>query len=225
MRPVPPLVLVHDWGGSATSWSTLHWPEGSHAVAVDLADACFADGMRAAAETVLAQLDGPAVIVGHGMGGQITALIHAEHPELVAAECVIEPAYGHPDADRERMLRWRDELAADPRAAIASAAFSPHTSAELRDAVMAGFEATPARVLVDSLDAQYFAAGAVGFDSATRPLLARRSRPTLGVFSTESAAEGETGADTVVWPGFGHYLHLEAPTAFVRTLHRWLDRV
>lgn len=57
---------------------------------------------------------------------------------------------------------------------------------------------------------------------------ARRTRPTLGIFASESAAAVERAAgdaDLVIWPGFGHALHREAPTAFVRTVTRWLARL
>ncbi|NQX14207.1 hypothetical protein HQQ80_21480 [Microbacteriaceae bacterium VKM Ac-2855] len=64
-------------------------------------------------------------------------------------------------------------------------------------------------------------------DSAV-PELSGRSRPTLGVFASEPAADIERNAgsaDLVVWPGFSRDLHHDAPAAFVRTVERWLARV
>lgn len=232
-----PLVLVHGWGGSAANWDAMPFPSGSRSCAVDLPGHGSARetgpfSIRSAVEAVLHRVETlgePAVLVGHSMGAQITTIVHAERPELVLAECVIDPAYGHPESDRERMIRWRDEVAAAPHAVVSGfvrAAFSARADPGLRRRILEDVVATPERALVAYLDAQYFADGAVGFAAATRELLLQRSRPTLGVYSTEPAAAFERSAgaaDTVVQPGGGHYLHLESPSAFVRTLTAWLD--
>jgi len=238
MSSSTPLVLVHGWGGSRRSWDALVWDADTRVIAHDLpghgARTTHSPyGIWAAADDLIRQLEGiaePVVLVGHSLGGQVTTIVQSLRPDLVAAECVINPAYGHPDADRERMQLWFDRVQAAPHHVIAqfvNASFGTHTPTASRDRIHTDLAQTPEAVLTDYLRDEYFADDSIGFASLSLPLLARRSRPTLAFYSGERAADFERSAgaaDLVVWPGFGHYVHLEAPSAFVQTLTGWLDR-
>ncbi|NQX29899.1 hypothetical protein HQQ81_21340 [Microbacteriaceae bacterium VKM Ac-2854] len=144
-----PLVLLHTSGDTATSWSGFPWPPERPTFAPD------SPSVGSVVE-LLQTLGSPAVLVAHGDAASISTAVHADHPELVAAEIVIEPTY-----------------------------------------------------------------------PADAPI-ARRTKPTLGVFAAEETADVERlagGADRVVWPGLSRDLHREAPAAFVRTVERWLARL
>jgi hypothetical protein len=137
-----PLVLLPDSRDASASWSEFAWSLETPSVA--------------AVVELLRTLGSPGVLIAHGDAVRISTVIHVDHPELVAAEIVIEPEY-----------------------------------------------------------------------PADAPI-ARRSRPTLGIFASEESAELERlagPADRVVWPGFTRDLHREAPAAFIRTVERWVARL
>ncbi|WP_163544192.1 alpha/beta fold hydrolase [Occultella kanbiaonis] len=233
---LPRLLLVHGWGGSARSWDpvrqVMSWGPGS--AAIDLPGHAGAAGtptVPGAVASVLAALesDGPAVLVGHSLGGQVTALAHVARPDLVAAEVVIDPAYGHPDGDRAALEEWARAIEKAPLAtveAFVDGAFGPSTPAEVRAAVRDDLRRCDPAAFVMYLRSEYLDLDAMGLESASTAVLARRSRPTLAVYSTATAAAFERragGADILVRPGHGHYLHLEDPVRFAADLRTWLD--
>lgn len=234
----PAIILLHGWGGSARSWDSIEWPDGTRVFAVDLPghgarrDVRPANVRAAAArvEHELERFGEPVILVGHSLGGQVSAIVHTERPDLVRAECVINPAYGHPDSDAERMRRWREEVAADPQRLVAdfiAASLGARVRATTRSHLIADVADTAASVLLEYLDGEYFVEGAIGFAAASTPLLARRSRPVLGLYSDPSAAAYERSAgnaEIVLLQDRGHYPQLEDPAWFVRTLGAWLDR-
>lgn len=100
----PLLVLVHGLGGSLLNWASVA-PELARTcrvLALDLAGfGCTRGGERSTSvqanqqllHRFLADVAGvPAVLVGNSMGGLITVLQAAEHPETVAAVVLIDPA-------------------------------------------------------------------------------------------------------------------------------------
>ncbi len=105
-RGDPPLVLLHDLLTSHTSWDDVVPALARHhfVIAPDLPG--FGDSekpnpsaypytVEALAEDVAdvtaAFRAGPAVVIGHGLGGSIAVTLASEHPELVASLVLIAP--------------------------------------------------------------------------------------------------------------------------------------
>ena len=239
-----PLVLVHGWAGSSAAWDAVA-PALARAgltgpiVSVDLPGSPRAsdehpatvpgavDRVVAATEAVSA----PAILIGHSMGGQITLLAHVQRPELVAAEVVVDPAYGADRAEAEGMNVWADEIAhsgADALEAFFASGFG-RLPQSARDAVLADLRATTPAVLASYLRSEYLDAGAIGLFDATATVAARRSRPVFALHSSVRGADVEhalrppTGSVVRQWNGHGHFLHLEDPARFAQELAAWLD--
>jgi pimeloyl-ACP methyl ester carboxylesterase len=99
----PLIVLVHGLGGSHANWAPLAplLTPTYRVLALDLAGfGLTAGGPRSASvhgnrdllHRFLTELaDGPAIVIGNSMGGMVTALLAAEHPELFSAVVLIDP--------------------------------------------------------------------------------------------------------------------------------------
>jgi pimeloyl-ACP methyl ester carboxylesterase len=99
-----PVVLVHGLGGSHLNWCLLAPRLAAHArvTAVDLAGFGLthphgrSTGVRANADLLMRFLDAvagtPAVLVGNSMGGMVSILAAARHPEAVSALVLIDPS-------------------------------------------------------------------------------------------------------------------------------------
>jgi pimeloyl-ACP methyl ester carboxylesterase len=98
-------VYVHGLNGSATNWTDLAWLLSEHApgIAVDLPGfgrstpaAGFAYSPQANAEVLAAFLRGldlgPVHLFGNSLGGTVSMLLAATHPELVRTLTLISPA-------------------------------------------------------------------------------------------------------------------------------------
>lgn len=236
--PVPRIVLVHGWGGSARAWDPFIplWPKRWSVRAFDL-PGC---GKRAdegpwtvshATADLIEVLDhepAPAILVGHSMGGQVTALLHGTRPDLVRAEVVIDPAYGRPDSAVQDVEAWWHQVLASGTAVVErfmDGAFVERTDAQMRARILDGVAATPPAVLASYLHSEYLADNAVGFETPARDLLRLRTKPTLGIYSTRAGAAFERsagGAVVDIWANHGHFLHLESPRRFTRTLDDWI---
>jgi pimeloyl-ACP methyl ester carboxylesterase len=100
----PLLVMVHGLGGSAVNWAALaplltgtcrvlaldlagfgHTQAGAHSTSITA-------NQRMLARFVSEVAGGPAILVGNSMGGTITILQAARHPETTAALVLIDPA-------------------------------------------------------------------------------------------------------------------------------------
>jgi len=100
----PALVLVHGLGGSHLNWCLLAPRLVAHGrvTAVDLAGFGLthpngrSTGVRANADMLVRFLDtvigGPAVLVGNSMGGMVSILAAARHPEAVTGLVLIDPS-------------------------------------------------------------------------------------------------------------------------------------
>jgi pimeloyl-ACP methyl ester carboxylesterase len=100
----PPIVLVHGLGGSHLNWCLLApWlAEQARVLAVDLVGfgLTFPNGRSASVRANIELLGrfvrevagAPAVVVGNSMGGMISILYAAAHPEQVAGLVLIDPA-------------------------------------------------------------------------------------------------------------------------------------
>ena len=238
----PALLLIHGWGGDGEDWApTLpYWrhrvivPDlrghgrsprppsgyGPRDFATDLAD-------------LLGRLaPGPVVAVGHSMGGQVVTALAVEHPHLVRASVVVDPAYGEQEARAVRIPAEQEELrreGSEWAARFVEGAFRPGTYEELRDRQRKLMAAMDPDVLAQCRDGMYLAPDAFGVSPATRAYLARRTHPVLGVYATAPAADFERdtitrpGSRVEVFEGAGHYLHEERPREFVTLVEDWLS--
>jgi pimeloyl-ACP methyl ester carboxylesterase len=232
------LLLVHGWGANARSWDAhaARWRDRHTVLVPDLpghGGNGAADWTVERAGAFLARLaataDGPVVAVGHGLGGQLTTRLHTEHPRLIAAEVVIDPAYGRPDADFDEIAQRANGLeahGADVLGEFMRGAFTPRTPEPVRRSVRAGLASTPVPVLVSYLRSQYITPAAIGLRSPARKALANRLHPTLALYSSRTAAAFERSAsplsEIMLWERHGHYLHREDPQRFVATVDAWL---
>jgi pimeloyl-ACP methyl ester carboxylesterase len=99
----PALVLVHGGGANTGWWEPVvpHLEPGRRIVSLDLSGhgdsgrrprypmATWADEVAAVID---AAVGGPAVVVGHSMGGRVAPLVATRHPELVDALVIVDSA-------------------------------------------------------------------------------------------------------------------------------------
>src|SRR6266545_5252353 len=103
--PSPTAVYVHGLGGSATNWTDLAGQLAGHAggIAVDLPGFGRSEPMGGFTYSLDAQTDvgarflrgldlGPVHLFGNSMGGAISMMYAARHPELVRSLTLISPA-------------------------------------------------------------------------------------------------------------------------------------
>lgn len=116
-----PLVALHGWSDSGACWtpSVPVWAVGRTMLTVDarghgrtpLPDEPFTIAALAAdvATVIREVLAGPAVVLGHSMGGLVAEELALAHPELVAALVLEDPSWRRPrdvdDRGVPRMLR------------------------------------------------------------------------------------------------------------------------
>jgi pimeloyl-ACP methyl ester carboxylesterase len=225
-----PTLLVHGWGGDARSWSPVRF-DGRRVLTVDLRghgrSPVPADGYRPAdyardlAAVVRASGLAPVVAVGHSMGGQVVVRLALDHPDLVRALVVVDPAYGADEAEaatfEQRLAAlWRDGAAAAVR-----------QLGQLTPGVREQLLRTPGHVLAASYAGMYTDPEAFGARPAAAETLARLTQPVLCVRPTPSMAAWDVscalppGSRVVVWPGTSHFLHHDRPDAFVRLVDSW----
>ena len=255
----PTLLLVHGWGGAGDQWCALlpHLgPSASRVIVPDLrghgasrsqwTDEDWTRGRvrdedftpRAAAADLarlLADLQsGPVIAVGHSMGGQVATALAVEHPNLVSALIVLDPAYGADDEEIARIPVEQDALRTEGSAWAAhfvAGAFSAHAAHGLREREQRLMAATDVRVLAAAREGMYLAPEAFGARRATAGYLARCEVPTLAIYSNTPAADwhrahGLRHPESVVEviPDVGHYLQVESPRAVADLINRFVAR-
>ncbi|WP_225859187.1 alpha/beta fold hydrolase [Streptomyces albicerus] len=241
---LPALLLVHGWGGDGEDWApTL--PYWRHRVIVpDLRGHGRSprpgngygprDFAADLAELLRGLAPGPVVAVGHSMGGQAVTALAVEHPYLVRALVVVDPAYGADEAEALRIPGQQEELrreGSEWAARFVAGAFQPGAHDELRDRQRKLMAAMDPDVLARCRDGMYLAPDAFGLRPATRAYLARRTHPVLGVYSNAPAADFERGTLThpashvEIFENCGHFLHEERPRDFAELVERWLTEV
>jgi pimeloyl-ACP methyl ester carboxylesterase len=117
---VEPIVFVHGLGSSSATWATCMDLLGTdhEVVAVDLlghgaspvpddANDYTRDGALADIDDVLASLSGPAVLVGHSLGGYLSLAHAATRPGMVRAIVVINTGPGFRDPDKREAWNER----------------------------------------------------------------------------------------------------------------------
>ncbi|NMN00880.1 hydrolase [Bifidobacterium sp. DSM 109958] len=239
------VVLVHGWGGSPEAWRGVEWPERWRPLAYELpghgdrrGDRPFtirhaADGLAEFIRTHV-ESDRPVIVVAHSMGGQLSLLLNAEHPELLDGEVVIDPAYGAPDTPEEVAQHRKDlnDLRERPYGTMLRflhGAFSPYLSEAAKESILVDVGRTEPRSLADYYWDEYLSDAQVGLYPATKRVAARRTRPVLGIYRTPDRAEMEESLNPGILPcrteawgaDHGHYLQLEAPDRLVGSIMAW----
>ena len=245
----PPVVLLHGVGGGRSAWDAGGSNTGAalaaagHAVlAIDFPGYGLSAsiepydlaGMAAALQATLAATAlGPAVLVGHSMGGMVAQELAAFAPQTVAALVLAStsPAFGKPGGDwQQGFLQSRFApldaglgmagLAAQLVPTMVAPGASP-TMIQAAQAQMAGVpEATYRRAV----------AALVAFDR--RADLPKIAVPTLVITGeadrtaapevARRMADHIPGATCLVVPDAGHLLNLEQPAAFHAALLNFL---
>lgn len=245
------VLLLHGVGGGREAWGAAGSGSGAAlaasgftAVAVDfpgygqstpIAPYDLA-GIAAALERLIAQLGlGPAILVGHSMGGMVAQELTARSPSAVAGLVLAStsPAFGKPGGDWQRDFLQSRFAPLDAGAGMAGLAaqlvpamLPPDASAAMRasaQALMAGVPEATYRSAVAAL---------VAFDRrAHLPLISVPTLVITGESDTTAApevarkmAERIPGALLQTVPGAGHLLPMEQPHAFNTALLAFLAR-
>lgn len=235
------VVLVHGWAGSPSVWNGIDWPADWNVHAYTLpghadrrddgpftipsAAADLADYIRR-----VVPAGKQALLIAHSMGGQLSLAVHANHPELVAGEVVIDPAYGAMDEEakpeyHERFLNVMREYPTDTVLDFIEGAHSPSIPDAVWNGVLDDVRRTNPQALVDYYVSEYLAPGAFGIYDATVPVASRRTKPTLGIYPGLGRALFERSCgtgDVTVWSGgHRHFLFLEDPRRFRDEVVGW----
>nr|WP_167216264.1 alpha/beta hydrolase [Kribbella shirazensis] len=225
------LLLVHGWGGDGHSWDPVRFGA-RRVVTVDLRGHGRSpvpdDGYRPAdyaadlAALITATGLQPVVAVGHSMGGQVVVRLALDHPELVRALVVIDPAYGADDAEAATFGRRLADLRRD--GAAAAVRQLGHLADDVREQLLR----TPGHVLAVSYAGMYTDPDAFGARPAAAKVLARLTQPVLCIRPGAPMADWDLScalpprSRVVVWNGAGHFLHRDRPRPFVRLVEGWL---
>lgn len=225
------VLLVHGWGGDGRSWDPVRFGA-RRVVTVDLRghgrSPVPADGYRPAdyaadlAALIAATGLPPVVAVGHSMGGQVVVRLALDHPDLVRALVVVDPAYGADDAEAATFGPRLAELRRD--GAAAAVRQLGHLADDVREQLLR----TPGHVLAASYAGMYTEPGAFGARSAAAKVLARLTRPVFCIRPGAPMAHWDLSCPlpprsrVVVWEGAGHFLHRDRPESFVRLVESWL---
>lgn len=240
-----PVVISHGLFGSARNWNVIakRLSAGRRVVAVDMRnhggsfwddDHSYAALAADLAEVILA-LGGRAVVLGHSMGGKAAMVLAVRRPELVAGLVVadIAPvAYEHTQLPMIDAMHAVD-LSRVGRRAEADAQLAAHIpEAPLRAFLLQSLDLSDGavrwRLNLDALASGMEAI--IGFPALT----GRYAGPTLFVTGGASdyvrpqhrtliSALFPATAFQVI-PDMGHWLHAEAPAAFLTAVEDWLDR-
>jgi pimeloyl-ACP methyl ester carboxylesterase len=256
----PTLLLVHGWGGAGDQWSALlprlgptrrrvivpdlrghgasrsQWTDEDWTAGHVRAEDFTPRALAADLVCLLSELrTGPVIAVGHSMGGQIVTALAVEHPALVSALVVLDPAYAADDEEVARIPAEQDALRAegsDWAARFVAGAFSAQAAPGRREREQRLMAATDVRVLAAARDGMYLTPDAFGARRATAAYLARCEAPTLAIYSNTRAADWHRAHGSLhpestveVVPDVGHYLQLENPGAVAELINRFVASI
>jgi pimeloyl-ACP methyl ester carboxylesterase len=176
---------------------------------------------------------GPAVVIGHSMGGYVALALAREHPDLIRGLVLVASKAGpdSPAAAAARLAlaeRVRAEGSQAVLAALGPKLLAPRRAdPRLEQALLEGLLPLDPEAAAGAL------AGMAERPDAT-PSLAALTMPALVVAGAEDAlippreserlAQGLPSANLVIIPGAGHVVAFEDPEAFDHALGTWLSR-
>ncbi|MEO8190026.1 MAG: alpha/beta hydrolase [Acidobacteriota bacterium] len=249
-RPGDPVIFVHGFLSSSTTWSRVlvDSSAGRPAVAVDLPGAGFSDRpwpfdytVQGQAEHLRRYLDARgfsrAVLVGNSLGGAVCEALAAAHPERVAALVLVDAAFPKmaiPTGFRllraplvgeiqiELLVRPVIEYSLRRRLYARADRVTEATIDEWWDPIRVP---GTRRAALEAVRSRF---------TATEALLARIRAPTLVLWGKQdrlmdpseglALATAIEGAQFVVLPGVGHLPQEEDPILFSKTVSAFLEQ-
>jgi pimeloyl-ACP methyl ester carboxylesterase len=229
------MVFVHGWCCNRTYFAPQyeHFSKRHHVITVDLrghGDSDKPEGeynLPIFADDVAWMLEelgvGSVVVVGHSMGGSVTAALAARHPQLVKAAVAVDSGIISSEGFRQRSgpilesLRGSDYVAASRR--MVEGMFKPEDSVALKQRIIEEMSSAPQHVMAACMqmnaDATAETIGSIG-----QPLL----MISAGHFAFDPAPMREVApklryAQTV---GSGHFNQLEVPEQVNAMIERFL---
>ncbi len=227
-----PVLLTHGFGASQAMWSpnldalaadrqVLTWDLPGHGASLALGelshDRCMAEML-----VLLDRLGAPrAVLCGMSLGGFLSMLFCARHPERVAALLLVDTGPGfRDDAARDAWNAWAQEFADDLEArGLAALSPSRETSAAEHAAGAAGLAAAARGILTQR-------------DGEVSESLRAIAAPTLIVVGADDQrflaaaqvmARRIPGAREIVIENAGHAANMDQPAAFNRAAREFLE--
>jgi pyruvate dehydrogenase E2 component (dihydrolipoamide acetyltransferase) len=246
--PLPPVVLLHGLGGSINGWQTVlaTLAERRTVCALDLlghgrsakpppAQADYSvRGLARGVANALDELElGPAVIIGHSLGGAVALQLALEHPGTVRQIVLVAGAGLGPEINTELLERIESEPSREEARALLELFFH-----DRRAVVPGGIEELyQTRLLPGASEAlRAVAAASLGREGQRvdfRPRLGELSIPVALVWGAHDrvipahhaapAAAALGGAPVAIIENAGHVPHLEAADEFVRAVERLLQ--
>jgi len=243
----PPLVILHGLFGSKRNWSSIakQLADSRRVVVADLRNhgaspwdpvhdypALAADVAR----LVETQLGGRAAVIGHSMGGKAAMMLALERPDLVERLVVVDIAPAPSPGNSADVLRALQAVPlaecsrrADVDAALAASIPDPAVRTFLVANVVSGPDGLAWGVNLDAL-ARHLD-GILGFpdvppgrsfDGPTLFLAGGRS-PYVQPHHHACITRLFPAARVETIPDAGHWLHADAPAAFLDAARRFLD--
>ncbi len=237
----PPLILLHGLFGAAGNWGAIQkaLAPSFRVTAMDLRNHgasahAAAMGYAAMAADVAETMDGAAAVVGHSMGGKVAMMLALTRPALVTRLVVADIApVRYPPGLRGHVAAMRS-LALAPGltrktadAALAAVIHEPGIRAFLLQNLLFGRDPPAWRIGLDEI-----AAGMSDIEDFVPPPGATYRGPTLFIAGGKSGYVLEEhhariaalfpDSRFVTIPEAGHWVHAEAPQAFVQALREFL---
>jgi len=226
-----PVLLTHGFGASQAMWApnldalgvdrqVLTWDLPGHGASSGFSQLSH-DGCIAEMLALLDVLGAPrAVVGGMSLGGYLSLLFCARHPERVAALLLVDTGPGfRDDGAREAWNAWVGELADDLEARGPAALRPGPESAAAEHAAGGGGLAAAARAILTQRDAEAFAS------------LRKIAVPTLVVVgaqddrflaAADAMADRIPSARKITIEGAGHAANMDQPADFDRAVREFL---
>lgn len=246
----PPVLLVHGWSCDGSDWA---WQApalkaaGYRCIIPDLRGhgrssvppGGFMPKQYAAdLAALLGKLNaGPAIAIGHSMGGAAVVALAVEHPKLVRAVVPVDSAYGFgeetPPLLQQLVAGFKSPAGHDVALGFAAQRFyvpaTPTHLPALHARRIAGFNQ---EVMWKAFEGLLTGEDAFGLKPRSEPYLRRIQAPALafraGREDPSAMAAWERDqfqhpkSKAVAWEGTGHWLHQERPAEFNSILLDWL---
>jgi pimeloyl-ACP methyl ester carboxylesterase len=228
-----PLLLTHGFGASQAMWApnldalsrdrqVLTWELPGHGARVGVgAGELSHDGCILEMLDLLDQLGAQrAVIGGMSLGGYLSLLFCARHPERVAALLLVDTGPGfRDDSAREAWNSWVDGLADDLEVRGLDALRSGPEAEAAEHAGGAGALAVAARAILTQHDGEAFVSlGAI----AVPTLIVVGAEDDRFLPAAEAMARRIPGARKLVLENAGHAANMDQPGAFDRAVGEFL---
>ena len=151
---------------------------------------------------------GPAIAVGHSMGGQVVNLLAVRPPALVRSVIALDPAHsahGGEAAEMPGQLARYRARGAEAAADLVVGAFSEGAPVSLRTAHIRTMLGPLDHVIAQSYAGIYTDPGAVGIRPHSEAYLRHRPQRALTVWTSAEAAGWERGTLPVPGSGVDHW--------------------